>query len=76
MAKLPDDRRAAFTAAYRFYEEHWDMPDTVEAWTKAAEEIGTVCAENGNTPLVRNLIMACYQTIDDENAEARKALRA
>ena len=75
MAKLPDDRRAAFTAAYRFYEQHWDMPDTVEAWTEAASQLGPVSKEHGDTPLIRNLLMACYQTIDDENADARKALR-
>jgi hypothetical protein len=76
MAKLPDERRAAFTAAYRFYEEHWDMPDTVGAWESCARDAATVAAEHGNTPLISELIMACYQAIDRENAVARRMINA
>lgn len=74
MAKLPDDRRAAFTAAYRFYEEHWDMPDTVEAWTQCTKDVADVCAENGNTILIKELTMACFNAVDTENAEARRLI--
>lgn len=74
MSKLPDDRRAVFTDIYGYYERHWDMPDTAEAWKDAAEQMGVISTKHGNTPLVKNLLMACFQTIDDENRVIRKAV--
>ena len=74
MTKLPDERREAFTAAYRFYESHWDMPDTAEAWESCAKEAGAIASGHGNTTLITELIMACYQAIDKENAEARRLI--
>ena len=75
MSKLPEDKRSAFAAAYRYYEEHWDMPDTDEAWTEAAHQMGMIALEHGNTTLIQELLMACYQTIDLDNDAVRKVLR-
>lgn len=74
MSKLPDDRRSVFADVYGYYERHWDMPDTEEAWTGAAEQMGAISTKHGNSPLVMNLLMACFQTIDDENRAIRKAV--
>lgn len=73
MAKLPDDRRAAFTAAYQFYERFWDMPDTAAAWNACTAEMGRIISER-DTTLVRELLRGCFDAIDLENAEARRML--
>ena len=75
MSKLPDDRRSIFADVYGFYERHWDMPDTTEAWTEAAREMGAVSVRHGNSPLAMNLLMAVYDTIDKEFKAVREALR-
>lgn len=74
MAKLPDDKRAVFTDIYKFYEENWDMPDTVEAWKALAEKMKPLSEKHGGTHLVNNLMLACYQTINDDYKEVRDAL--
>lgn len=76
MAKLPDDRRAAFTAAYRFYERNWDMPDTSEAWQECIKDMRTVCSEHDNSPMIIELTMGCLMAIDRENAIARKVINS
>lgn len=73
-SKLPDDRRAMFTDAYRFYEEHWDMPDTAEAWEEAASQLCPIINRYNKHPLIRNLIMALYDTMDEECKEIRRAI--
>jgi len=70
MARLPEDRRKAFTDAYRFYEEHWDMENRTENWQKAAEQLGIISTENGDSRLVRNLLLALYQTIEQDAKDA------
>lgn len=74
MAKLPDDQRAVFTDAYQFYESHWDMPDTTEAWRDVAEQIGSISTKHGNTALVKRLLTACFDTIDDERRAIREMI--
>ena len=74
MSKLPEDRREIFKEVYNFYEQNWDMPDTDEAWQKLALQLGPLAEKHGNTHLIRNLLMACYETISDEIKDAREAI--
>lgn len=74
MAKLPEEKRNAFSAAYRFYEAHWDMPDTEEAWTECARDMAQIATEHKNTELITEFLMACFQVIDLENRAARRLI--
>ena len=71
MAKLPEDKRKAFTDAYRFYETNWDMEDTEENWHKCAAELGPVDVANGSSRLIRNLMNALYETINEDIKDAK-----
>lgn len=74
MEKLTEDRREIFTDIYRYYEKYWDMPDKVESWAEAAAEMCRIATKHGNTPLVVNLLNACYWAIDAETKLAREAI--
>lgn len=74
MSRLPDELRDIFADVYRYYEEIWDMPDTVEAWTAAAQKIGPLCAKHENKTLIGNLLMACLETIDEQYRVVRNVL--
>ena len=66
MAKLPEDRRAIFTDVYKFYESHWDMPFTVEAWEQAARDVAELVRKHDSNPLMIKLVFAAYDAISDE----------
>ena len=74
MAKMSETDRAAFTEAYRFFERFHDMPDTVESWTECADQIAEIVPRYESNALIRNLLMACYDTMDAERSVFRKAL--
>lgn len=74
MAKMSEEDRAAFTDAYRYFESHWDMPDTVEAWEQCASEIGPLTEKYADSILISQLLMACYDTIDKRRAEIRRII--
>ena len=74
-AKLPQEQREIFADVYGFYERHWDMPDTAEAWEACASELGPISTKHGNTPLVQYLLTACYDAIDRDRKIVREALR-
>lgn len=74
MAKLSEDARDIFADAYRFYESHWDDPDNVDSWVKRAEEIGKIVQKHGGNRLAVNLLMACYQTMDEDTKAIRQAI--
>lgn len=74
MAKLSEADRAAFAEAYRFYEQFHDMPDSVDAWTECAGRIEEIVPQYENTTLLGELLMACYNAIDQERAKVRRAL--
>lgn len=67
MSKLPEDRREMFTDAYRYYESHWDMPCTVDAWEKAAKDMCEVARKHDNNGLIARLLLAVYDTISEEH---------
>lgn len=74
MAKLPDDRRSVFTDVYQYYEAHWDMPDTSEAWKGAAEQVEAISTKHGNSALAKRLLTACFDAIDDERRAIREMI--
>ncbi len=74
MSRLPDDRRSIFTDVYQYYEAHWDMPDTVEAWQEAAEQLGRISQKHGGNVLVNKLLAACYDAMDDERRVVRRMI--
>lgn len=74
MAKLPDDRRAIFADIYKFYEENWDMPDTPEAWEELARKLKPLHDKHHGSNLVKRLMFACYDAINDDYKEVRNAL--
>ena len=73
MGKLPEDRRNIFTDAYRFYEKYWDMPDTDTAYAECAAEMAEIGNRHGNTILAKELLIAIYTAIEQENRAAREA---
>lgn len=75
MAKLPEEKRAVFTDAYRFYEEHWDKPDSVEEWEARAKELAELCNKHDCSPLAKNLILGAFGAMEDEARIVREAIR-
>lgn len=64
VAKLSETERQAFTDAYRFWERHHDMPNTVEAWDGGSDEIKEIISRYEDPELVGNLLSALFLTID------------
>lgn len=62
--KLSASDRQAFTDAYRFWERHHDMPNTVEAWDGGSDEIKEIISRYEDPELVGNLLSALFLTID------------
>jgi len=76
MAAITEEDRNAFTEAYRFYEQHWDMPDTAEEWDECARHVAEIIPKYEDKNLIGELLMACYSAIDRRRAEIRKILNA
>lgn len=74
MAKLPEDIRSIFTDVYRFYEAHWDMPDRVENWQGCVKDIGAVLKAHDGNRLAEKLLMACYETMDENTKDVRSLI--
>ena len=62
--KLSSSDRQAFTDAYRFWERHHDMPNTVEAWDRCSDEVKEITAGYEEPELVGNLLSALFLTLD------------
>lgn len=72
---LPKDRREIFSDIYRLYERYWNIPDVESAYVECIKEMAEINKKHGGTPLVKNLLLALYDSIDQENRIAREALR-
>lgn len=70
--KLSASDRQAFTDAYRFWERHHDMPNTIEAWNRCSDEVKEITAGYDAPELVRNLLSALYLTLDHRHKQERK----
>lgn len=73
MGKLTEERRDIWKDVYRFYEEHWEIPDTSDAWAGCAADMARIDNKYGGTPLARQLLMACYTAIEQDKRAAREA---
>ena len=74
MSKLPEEKREVFTVAYRYYEEHWDMPNTGEAWTKAVDQMRQIIDKYGYSPLLSGILLACNDEIEKDQRGTRKVV--
>lgn len=74
MAALPADKRDIFSDVYRFYEKHWDMTGTVESWETALLDISALLKKHNNDRLAVNLLLGCYQTLDENIKELQKLM--
>lgn len=72
MAALPADKRDIFSDVYRFYEKHWDMTGAVESWETALLDISALLKKHNNDRLAVNLLLGCYQTLDENIKELQK----
>jgi hypothetical protein len=74
MAALPADKRDIFADVYRFYEKHWDMTGTVESWETALLDISALLKKHNNDRLAVNLLLGCYQTLDENIKELQRLM--
>ena len=66
IVKLSDTERQAFTDAYRFYERHHAMPNTVEAWEKCSDDVKQIIEkyEGPVKAFVCSLLVVLYEAIE------------
>ena len=62
---MTEQERQAFTDAYRYYERHEHIQTDTE-WEKAADEMAMIY-EGNKSKLVKNLLMAVYESIGKES---------
>lgn len=65
------DKRV-FREAFNFFVKYRDLMGNVdreELWSSAAEEMGKLCADLGNTEFVHALFIAVYLELERRDAE-------